>query len=549
MIRLTKYEGDIFMKGFKHFGVMLDCSRNGVLKVEEVKSFAKTIKKMGYDTVLLYTEETYEIKEEPYFGYMRGRYTQSELKEIDAYLTSIGMELVPCIQTLAHFPCLAALPHYGSYFDINDILLIDDDKTYDLIEKIFKTLSETFTSRTVNIGMDEAHMVGLGKYLDKHGYKNRTEILIKHLNRVCEIAKKYGFNPTMWSDMFFRLANNGDYYANELKVDPIVKEIMPDNISLTYWDYYHCEKEFYDKMFVAHKKMVKDVWFAGGAWSWIGFAPSNKFSMDSMIPAMKSVRDNKIKNVIITLWGDNGKDCSYNNLLPALHYIAQTAKGVTDEVAIKESFKKITTIEFDEFMALDLPGQTTVDQKEGYVGWQSVAKALLYSDPFLGRYDYEVKNGLVSDYARYTAEIEKNRKNRRYGYLFASMADLSKVLEIKYDLGVRTRTAYQAGDKVALEKLVKEDYTEVIKRLKKFYISFRAVWEKENKREGFEVQDMRLGGLMMRIENCQRVLKDYLAGKISNIAELEFEPLQMGDGDSRIREIRHTAVVSTSPLF
>ena len=51
-------------------------------------------------------------------------------------------------------------------------------------------------------------MVGLGRYLDKHGYVNRFELLLKHLNKVCEIAQKYGFKPMMWVDMFFNFALN-----------------------------------------------------------------------------------------------------------------------------------------------------------------------------------------------------------------------------------------------------------------------------------------------------------------------------------------------------
>ena len=65
--------------------VMLDCSRNAVMSVEGVKSFIDKISAMGYNALQLYTEDTYEITEEPLFGYMRGRYTKAELKEIDAY--------------------------------------------------------------------------------------------------------------------------------------------------------------------------------------------------------------------------------------------------------------------------------------------------------------------------------------------------------------------------------------------------------------------------------------------------------------------------------
>ena len=46
---------------YQTLGVMLDMSRNAVMKPEELKKFAATIKKMGYNTLMLYTEDTYEI--------------------------------------------------------------------------------------------------------------------------------------------------------------------------------------------------------------------------------------------------------------------------------------------------------------------------------------------------------------------------------------------------------------------------------------------------------------------------------------------------------
>lgn len=533
--------------GKNYFGVALDMCRNAVMKVEEVKKYVDIISSFGYNLLQIYIEDTFEVDNEPFFGYMRGRYSKKELKEISDYCVEKGIEFVPNIQTLAHIRQIFRWPDYAEIRDFGDIMLAEEERTYQLIENMFKTLKENTSARIVNIGMDEAHMLGLGEYLDRHGYQNRFDILNRHLLKVMSICEKYGFEPVMWSDMFFRLANNGDYCPNgEVKLDANVKKILPENISLTYWDYYHPDKASYDKMFDAHKKLGKEVWFAGGAWSWVGFAPYNKMSMINGKSAMESAREYKVKNVIITLWGDHGKDCSYNNLLPALHFIAQTAKGVTDEKEIKESFKKITSVDYDEFLALDLIGQTKLDVKEKYDGWQSIAKALLYTDPFLGRFDYEVKNGITFDFDNIVKQLSKNVKNRRYGYLFQNLHDLAKVLEIKYDLGVRTRTAYQNGDKKALEQLVKYDYTEVVKRLKTFYRSFRAVWEKENKGFGFEVQDMRFGGLMLRIENCQRRLKDYLSGKTDRIEELEFEPLPMGDGDGRVREIRTPQMVSTS---
>ena len=55
---------------------MLDCSRNAVFTVEKVKSFIRIMAKLGMNTLMLYTEETYTVPDEPYFGAYRGRYSR-----------------------------------------------------------------------------------------------------------------------------------------------------------------------------------------------------------------------------------------------------------------------------------------------------------------------------------------------------------------------------------------------------------------------------------------------------------------------------------------
>lgn len=85
---------------FETLGYMPDCSRNAVLNVEGAKLLIR-LSCHGFNALMLYTEDTYEIEGYPYFGYMRGRFTKAELKELDAYALSLGVELIPCIQVLA----------------------------------------------------------------------------------------------------------------------------------------------------------------------------------------------------------------------------------------------------------------------------------------------------------------------------------------------------------------------------------------------------------------------------------------------------------------
>ena len=61
--------------------------------------------------------------------------------------------------------------------------------------------------------------------------------------------------------------------------------------------------------------------------------------------------------------------------------------------------------------------------------------------------------------------------------------------------------------------------------LKKFYAAFRTQWMKENKPYGFEIQDLRLGGLAQRFEVCRDLIGEYLNGKRESIDELEIELL------------------------
>lgn len=283
------------------FGVMLDFSRNGVMKISELKNYCNLLKKFGYNSIYLYIEDTYEIDDEPYFGHLRGRYSKQELKEIDAYCNSIGITVIPCFQTLAHLNQIFRWETYNDVHDCDDILLCDEEKTYALIEKMFKTFKECLSTNIAHIGMDEAHNLGLGKYLDRNGYQNRFKILEKHLKRVLEIAEKYGFTSIMWSDMYFRLAFHGVFRPLDFKYSQLdeIKPLIPSNVKLCYWDYYNDKTYYYDKFIKMHKYVSDNICFAGGLWRWQGFAPENKRSIDFTKCAMRACRKTALKKYFL----------------------------------------------------------------------------------------------------------------------------------------------------------------------------------------------------------------------------------------------------------
>lgn len=504
-------------------GVMIDCSRNAVMKPQAVKHFADIIKAMGYDTLMLYTEDTYEVDGHPLFGCMRGKYTQKELREIDAYCAGIGIELVPCIQTLAHLNCMFKWQEYAGVNDCDDILLAGDEKTYELIDRMLLSVSQSFSSKKIHIGMDEAYRVGTGRYKDIHGECDRFEVINRHLHRVCEIAEKYGFEPMIWSDMFCKLAlDTNDYYNPEGAEAIREKSDLPDNVSLVYWDYYSTDYSHYVKMINTNKLFGRKVYFAGGAWTWRGIAPDNGFSMKATEPAVKACRDCGIDGMFFTIWGDDGGECTPFAVLPSLMYAAEAARGNYDIDSIKEKFNRITGCDFDSFMLLDglnLPGGK-------HEGKNCVGKYILYNDLFMG-----LKDGLCSKndtlYYKELAKRIHNAKKCEYEVIFDAYESLAHVLSVKADLGLRTRAAYKAADKDQLKEII-GDYDSLLERTEDFYKAYQKLWFEFNKPHGFDIQDIRIGGLIQRIKSCRARLDDYINGVVSEIPELE-EELPNGD--------------------
>ena len=527
---------------FNRLGLMLDCSNNAVMKLDQVKNVINILEKLNYNYLMIYTEDTYEIDNHEYFGHLRGRYTKAELKELDDYAFEHGIELMPCIQTLAHLSRLMRWPEFIAECDCNDILCAGEESVYALIDDMFSTLEKCFRSRTVNVGMDEADFIGLGNYLKKHGYKNRIDILLDHLNRVSSIAQKHGFSLLMWGDMFFKLVANFEkedteknpigtektdsvvgFYNNS--IDDNVREKIPENTTLIYWDYYSTDKEHYDKCIKAHQNLSSNIWFAGGIWTWTGFVPHNSYSIKAAQAAIKSCLENNVQNVLITLWGDDGAECSPFSILPALFSISEFAVGNNDIDDIKAKFKNCFGISFDDFNLIELPQTPNTSGK-----LVNADKYMLYNDCFNGVFDCCVTEGVGNQYKMCAERIDAVKDKGQYSYIFDTAKNLCEVLSIKYEIGVRTRKLYLEKDYNSMKELLL-DYDKLIDNLNSFYFAFEHQWMLENKPQGFDIQDIRIGGLILRIKHCKKRLEQFLNGDICKIEELEEPVLDIsGDG-------------------
>mgnify|MGYP004624396959 FL=1 len=525
-------------------GVMLDCSRGAVMHKTALKRYIDLLAKMGYKTLMLYTEDTYEVEGEPYFGYRRGRYSIAELREIDAYAAERGISLVPCIQTLAHLDGLMRWSCYRKFLDTDNILLVDDDRTYALIERMFTSLEKAFTSRRVHIGMDEAWRVGLGKFLEQHGFEKRTDILLRHLSRVTEIAARHGFRPMMWSDMFFLLATGGGYRPDAAFSEDVIAKV-PRDLDLVYWDYYHFDKDFYTGVLRVHQKFRNPIIFAGGLWTWRGFSPLSEQALAATDAAMAACRETGCRDVFFTLWGDDGGECSYFAALPTLFYAAQAVGGVPDPGALRRAFREATGEDYDDLMLLGKIGNYSGNPEDWFFG---TAKTWFYQDPLLGYYDRTVPEGAPAYYAALADKIDAAaERSASLGTLLRTEAAYARAIGLKCRLGVRARTAYLAEDRAALLTLATVDFPAAAEAVDTFHRLYEVQWFSENKPNGYERHDTRLGGLAARLRTCAARLAAFARGEIGDIPELAEEVLPAEGGDDHLPYEQEYRVI-TLPL-
>jgi len=513
--------------GFRKNGVMFDCSRNAVLKVDTLKFFFRKMALMGLNLGMMYTEETYEVPEYPYFGYMRGRYTFEEIKEADEYAAMLGIELVPCIQTLAHLNRATHWPKMWYLKDTEEVLMVGEDSTYEFIESILKAATAPYRTKRVHIGMDEAMDLGLGNYLKKNGYHPSSEIIKQHLKRVHEILKKLGLKAMMWSDMYFRVASpSHNYYDLQHPVTQDIVDSAPEDIDLVYWDYYNSNEEVLTGMIAQHQRFKADTIFAGGIWTWAGPAADYRITLNTTLPALKKCREMGVKEVFATAWGDNGAEANFLTTLYGLQLYAEidyTGEYKPEEVA--ERFKVTTGGDANSFT--DLTAFNLAPDMPPLGGCSNfLAKYMLYQDPLMPLCETDVKKydlvahygSLEEKYAKYAAESTDLK------LLFDFYRALAKTLKIKCDWHKKSAECVRAKDYERAKK-VAADVTEVINVVRELKSVWYKLWNATNKSFGFEVIDIRLGGLLSRLETAQMRLTQFANKEVDDIPELSTEKL------------------------
>lgn len=328
---------------FKEMGLMLDLSRGKVFTVDTIKKIATNAKAFGYTYINIYIEDLITLDDYPQFGYLRGKFSDSEIREIVSHCEQLGLEIYPAIQTLGHFEHFLRWEESNELKDTGQVLNVLNKETHHFLEALIKKCSSLFPSKKINIGMDEAFDLGQGTVLRSGNKMSQKELYTMHLNYVVDVCKQNGYeNIKIWSDMLFNIysqAGGDGLYALDDNVDVTM---INENVEIIFWNYWTRESKQYEDTLDAHHRFSDNVSMALGVHTW-GLPFYNSNQLDVTIAALKACKRKGVNDILFTMWGDDG---SIYNLDSAIYGMYITASTVKNEKPDAIKFEQITGLDY-----------------------------------------------------------------------------------------------------------------------------------------------------------------------------------------------------------
>ena len=520
---------------FETFGLLIDCSRNATLKVSYFKRYLRKLALMGYNMAMLYTKDAYELPDEDFFGYLRGSYSLSDLQEIDNYAAKLGIEMIGSIQALGHLEPTLQWPAYYKLRDTSSVIHTSNEKSYELIRKILEFWAEAFKSRKIHLGMDETHDLGRGKFMDMNGYKRGYDIFNDHLKRVNGDCANLGLQPIIWSDMYFRMGSkHGDYYDKTLEIPKDIKYDIPKTVQLSYWDYYHDNEAFYIDWINRHRECLEvEPTMASGIWSWHVLWHNHKKTVKTAVPCIDACRKLGIKDFYFTVWADDGAFCNLESVLAGACSMAEKVFSKTSEMNENKTAKLFAAICKSDYSAHQAMADLTImpesngDNIYDYINpYESIdARSILWDDPLLQIY----RKNQVGGNLHWQSQTIKNYK--KIAEKIANVPDgdegcfgygkiLLNLLILKLELMEKLEDAYFARNIDNLNDVAKQ-IPDMISLIESFISSFRRYQYDRYNSQGFEILQIRLGGLKERFNEVILRIEEFVSGDVNSIPELD----------------------------
>lgn len=303
-------------------GFMLDISRGRVPATSELFALADLLANLRYNRLQLYVEHTFAFENHEEVWRDASPLTAREIRELDAYCRSRGIELVPNLNSFGHVERWLKHPRYRELAECPDGFFHEifkmrraagtfaaGEKSADFMGELYREFLPNFSSEYFNIGGDEPWELGLGRSRELCREKGKRAVYVEQMMRLKKRAEACGKKIMFWGDVL--LGEKG----------ALPKDFLRDAVPVI-WGYEagHPFAEQCSRVRAAlPPERNGDFCLAPGTSAWLSFTGRQINALENISEACRAATDSGAKGILLTTWGDFGYHNPFAaNLVPLI---------------------------------------------------------------------------------------------------------------------------------------------------------------------------------------------------------------------------------------
>ncbi len=288
---------------FAYRGVMLDVSRDKVPTMATLFELVDMLATWKVNQLQLYMEHTFAYEGHETVWAKASPFTRTEILSLDAFCRERFVELVPNQNSFGHMQrwvthdryrhlaeCPSGFEHPWNPKKEPYGLCPTDPASLELLSDLYDQLLPNFTSRQLNVGMDETIDLGLGRSKEACEKKGTERVYVDFLKDVHQLVRAHGRTMQFWGDIIMHR--------------PELIEELPRDVVAMEWGYEA------DHPFADHGRKFADsglsFYVVPGTSSWNTVAGRTENAIGNLCGAAESGIASGAVGYLNTDWGDNG---------------------------------------------------------------------------------------------------------------------------------------------------------------------------------------------------------------------------------------------------
>jgi hypothetical protein len=297
-------------------GFMLDVSRGKVPTMAELLRLVEGLHALRANQLQLYVEHTFAWPGHEDAWRDASPLTAAQIRTLDDACASVGIELVPNLNTFGHMERWLRHPRYralaecpegwihpltGQFKEFPGTLR-PDQASLDFVDRLLTDYLPCFRSRQVNIGGDEPWELGQGFSKAAVAERGKHRVYLDHLRKLCALSTARDHTPQFWGDILLE--------------DLALAQEAPADAVPVVWGYDAGHP--FDAQCGRLRELARTYLVAPGTSTWQSFTGRLDNALTNQREAITAAVTQGARGVLLTSWGDNGNHQPWPTNWPAM---------------------------------------------------------------------------------------------------------------------------------------------------------------------------------------------------------------------------------------